>query len=196
MILKNKTTEEQYFVGLYEKWWHYPLLGLTWFLPHKAYLLKEKDNPKPIKTKFSLGMGLATGLSFILGDVIRSMGLVGVPKEYQWIGKVLAYPISVILVLIIYKWYFNLLKKRDKVRFERSYNIQLNIFSFRTLKKIAFPLITSFVFIALLSESLEFDVFSLFIVAIVSSVIIVLFTIGAGAKVLIISVEGEKLITE
>jgi len=196
MLIKNKENGNQYFISLYEKWWQLPLLGLTWFLPHKAYLLKDIDNSKPIKTKFSVGMGIVTGVSFILGDIIRNMGIIGVPNDYQWFGKVLAYPVSIVLVLIIYKWYFNLLIKRDRVNFERSYKIQLNIFSFKILKKITFPLVTSFIFILLLSKSLEFDVFSMFIVIIVSLVIIVLFTLSIGIKVLIVSVEDEKLITE
>lgn len=32
--------------------------------------------------------------------------------------------------------------------------------------------------------------------AIVSSAIVVLFTLGAGVKVLVVSIDGEKLITE
>lgn len=196
MLIKNKENGNQYFINLYEKWWQFPLLGLTWFFPHKAYLLKDIDNSKPIKTKFSVGMGIVTGFSFILSDIIRNMGLIGVPQKYQWFGKVLAYPVSILLVMIIYKWYFNLLIKRDRVNFKRSYKIQLNIFSFKILKKITFPLVTSFIFILLLSKSLEFDVLSMFIVIIVSSVIIVLFTLSVGIKVLVVSVEDEKLITE
>lgn len=195
MIVRN-SNNKQYFVKLFEKWWHYPLLGLTWFLPHKAYLLKDIDYSKSTKSKFSIWLGLATGVSFILGDIIRSMGIASIPTEYKWISKFLAYPVSILFVFIIYKWYFNLLKKRDRIEFKKSYTLQLNAFSFKTLKKIAFPLITSFVFIVLLSESLKFDVFSMFIVIIVSIVIIVLFTLSVGIKVLIVSIEGEKLITE
>lgn len=52
MNLRNKKTGDQYFVDLFEKWWHYPLLGLTWFLPNNAYSYKEKDRTTPTKFKF------------------------------------------------------------------------------------------------------------------------------------------------
>ena len=119
MIVRN-SNNKQSFVKLFEKWWHYPLLGLTWFLPHKAYLLKDIDYSKSTKSKFSIWLGLATGVSFILGDIIRSMGIASIPTEYKWISKFLAYPVSILFVFIIYKWYFNLLKKRDRLEFKKS----------------------------------------------------------------------------
>lgn len=49
MNLRNKKTGDQYFVDLFEKWWHYPLLGLTWFLPNNAYPYKDKDRIIPTR---------------------------------------------------------------------------------------------------------------------------------------------------
>jgi len=65
MRLENKGNGDEYFIDLFEKWWHYPLLAFTWFLPHKAYPYKEKDGSVPAKFKFDAKMGLATGLSLI-----------------------------------------------------------------------------------------------------------------------------------
>lgn len=196
MRLINKSNGDQYFIDLFEEWWHFPLLGLTWFLPHKAYLVREKNSSKPNKFRFTAGMGLATGFSFILGDIIRGMGLKGVPLEYHWIGKVFAYPLSVVLIILFYKWFVNFLKERNRVNFEKYYIVHLNILSLRTIKKCAFKLITSFIFILFLSKSLELDIFGIFLTIIVSCVLIVLFTLSVGIDVPVVSIEGDKLITE
>lgn len=50
MRLINKSSGDPYFKDLFEKWWLYPLLFLTWFLPHNAYQYKDKD--RTIQTKF------------------------------------------------------------------------------------------------------------------------------------------------
>lgn len=34
MYLKDLETNELYFVNIFEKWWHFLLLGFTWFIPH------------------------------------------------------------------------------------------------------------------------------------------------------------------
>lgn len=196
MNLRNKKTGDQYFIDLFEKWWHFPFLGLTWFLPHNAYLLKNKNYSNPYKFKFSLGMGVATGLSFILGDLIRKINITKVPTEYYWVGKVFAYPLLIIFMGIAWKYLVHQLKKRDRVDFEKTYKVQLNILSFNTLKKCSFRLITSFILILFLSETIKFDIVGMILLIIIISIFIVIFTIGVGIDVDVISSEGSRLKTE
>lgn len=196
MNLRNKKTGDQYFIDLFEKWWHFPFLGLTWFLPHNAYLLKNKNYSKPKKFKYSLGMGIASGLSFILGDLIRKINFVKVPTEYYWIGKVFAYPLIVVLMVLTWRYLVYQLRIRDRVDFEKSYKVQLNILSFNTLKKCLFRLITSFVLILFLSETIKFDIVGMILLIIITSIFIIIFTIGVGIDVDVISTEGSKLKTE
>jgi len=42
MYLIDLETNQLYFVNIFDKWWYFPLLGFTWFFPHKAYLLEKK----------------------------------------------------------------------------------------------------------------------------------------------------------
>lgn len=196
MNLRNKKTGDQYFIDLFEKWWHFPFLGLTWFLPHKAYLLKNKNYSKPFKFRFSLGMGIATGFSFILGGLIRKIDFVSVPTEYYWVGKVLAYPFSVFFLVLAWKYLVYQLKKRDRVNFDKSFKIQLNILSFNTLKKCSFRLITSFILIMFLSETIKFDIVGMLLIMIITSIFIVTFTIGVGIDVEVVSNNGDNLVTE
>lgn len=193
MNLRNKKTGDQYFIDLFEKWWHFPFLGLTWFLPHNAYLLKNKNYSKPKKFKYSLGMGIASGLSFILGDLIRKINFVKVPTEYYWIGKVFAYPLIVVLMVLTWRYLVYQLRIRDRVDFEKSYKVQLNILSFNTLKKCLFRLITSFILILFLSETIKFDLIGMILLIIITSIFIIIFTIGVGIDVPVLSTEGSEL---
>lgn len=87
-------------------------------------------------------------------------------------------------------------KKRDRVDFEKSYKFQLNILSFNTLKKCSFRLITSFILILFLSETIKFDLIGMILLIIITSIFIIIFTIGVGIDVDVISTEGSKLKTE
>ena len=80
------------------------LLAFTWFLPHKAYPSKEKDSSAPTKFKFAANMGLVTGLSLILGNVKRSLNLFTLPEEYYWIRKFLTYPLSLLALIITWRY--------------------------------------------------------------------------------------------
>ncbi len=196
MRLVNKSSGEQYFVDLFEKWWHYPLLALTWFLPHKAYPYIEKDSSVPVKTKFDAKMGLATGFSFILGDIIRSMNLFTLTEEYYWIGKVFAYPLSLIALIITWRYFSNLLKKKDIINFEKYYYVRLRVFSFKAFKAYSIRLIFIYIAMLVVAETIKFDVFSMLIVLAVSLFFVVLLSLALGAGVGVTSIDGDKLKTE
>ena len=110
MRLINKSSGEQYFIDLFEKWWHYPLLALTWFIPHKAYPYKKNNNSIPVKFKFDFKMGIVTGLSFILADIARNLKIFSFSEEYYWIGRVFAYPISLLALIITWRYFSNFKK--------------------------------------------------------------------------------------
>lgn len=193
MNLRNKKTGDQYFIDLFEKWWHFPLHGLTWFLPHNAYLLKNKNYSKPYKFKYSLGMGISAGLSFILGDLIRKINFVKVPTEYYWVGKVFAYPLIIVLIILTWKYLIYQLRIRNRVDFEKSYKVQLSILSINTISKCSFRLLVSFILILFLSETIKFDFIGMILMLIISCIFIITFTIGVGIDVPVLSTEGSEL---
>ena len=196
MQLVNKSSGEQYFIDLFEKWWQYPLLALTWFLPHKAYPIKQKENTAPVKVKFNAKMGLAMGFSFIFGDVIRNMNIFTLPEEYYWIGQVLAYPISLIALIITWRYITNRLRKKNMINFEKYYFVRLKVFSIKAFKTYFIRLIVIFISILALAETIKFDIFSMFIVLSVSLLLIVLLSLTLGSSIGIITIDGDKLQTE
>lgn len=193
MRLENKGNGEEYFIDLFEKWWHYPLLALTWFLPHKAYPIKQKENSAPVKVKFNAKTGLAMGFSFILGDVIRNMNIFTLPEEYYWIGQVLAYPISLIALIITWRYITNILRKKNMINFDKYYYVRLKVFSIKAFKTYFIRLIVIFISILALAETVKFDIFSMFIVLVVSLFLILLLSLTLGGSIGVISIDGDIL---
>lgn len=193
MRLENKGNGDEYFIDLFEKWWHYPLLAFTWFLPHKAYPYKVKDGSVPAKFKFDAKMGLATGLSLILGNVIRSLNLFTLPEEFHWIGKVLAYPISLLALIIAWRYLSKFLKKKNSINFGKYYYFRLSIFSFKTFKIYFLKLLFIFLAMLLLTETVKSDFIGIIIVASVLLFIIVLITLALGAGVRDLEIDGNKI---
>jgi len=193
MRIVNKSSGEQYFVDLFEKWWHYPLLALTWFVPHKAYPYKDKDSSVPVKFKFDTKMGLAMGFSFIIGDIVRSMNLFTLPEEYHWIGKVLAYPISLLALIITWRYLSKLLKKKNTINFGEYYYFRLSIFSFKTFKIYFLKLLIICLVMLLLTETVKSDLIGIIIVATVLLFFIVLITLALGAGIRVLEIDGNKI---
>lgn len=195
MRLINKSNGDQYFIDLFEKWWHYPLLFLTWFFPHKAYPYKEKDRTIPTKFKFNAKMGLATGIIFILGDIIRKMNLMTLSEEYYWLGKVFAYPLALITLIIVWRILLNHLRKKDLIDFNKYYYVRINMFSLKAIKIYFMRFLVFYFMFMALPESVTMDIFSMLIVIIVSLYVIVLISIGFLNGTEVISIEGELLRT-
>lgn len=196
MQLVNKSNGEQYFIDLFEKWWHYPLLALTWFLPHKAYPIKQKVSSDPVKVKFNPKIGIAIGFSFILAEIVRSLNLFSLSKEYYWIGKVFAYPISLIALIITWRYITNTLRKKNMINFDKYYYVRLKVFSIKAFKTYFIRLIVIFISILALAETVKFDIFSMFIVLAVSLFSILLLSLTLGGSIGIITIDGDKLKTE
>lgn len=196
MRLINKSNGDQYFIDLFEKWWHYPLLFLTWFFPHKAYPYKEKDRTIPTKFKFDAKMGLATGFIFILGDIIRKMNLMTLSEEYYWLGKVFAYPLALITLIIVWRILLNHLRKKDLIDFNKYYYVRINMFSLKAIKIYFMRFLVLYFMFMFLSESITLDVFSMFIVVIGTLYFVTLMSIGLVSGVGVISFEDELLKNE
>ncbi len=75
MFIRDVETNEQYYFDLYDKWWHYPLLGLSWFFTHKAYLNEKPVPPGKLKIAKVSGVakGLAVGAGYIFSGFLRSI---------------------------------------------------------------------------------------------------------------------------
>ena len=196
MNLKNKFTNDVYFIDLYEYWWHYALIGFTWFLPHKAYKINVRNNNKPKGFKFTIGMSLAMVNGFIINDLMQNFDFIKIPLEYQWFGKILACPFTVLLLVISWKFIKRIVKNGNRVNFERKYRIQLNIFSFNTLRKIFLRLAISFISIFLFASSTKYDLYGLILTLFLSTVVLLSTTFIAGDEIEIISVEGDILKTK
>lgn len=196
MRLINKSNGDQYFIDLFEKWWHYPLLALTWFLPHKAYPYKEKDISIPVKFKFNAKMGLATGFSFILGNVIRRMNLFTLPEEYYWIGQVIAYPLTLITLIITWRYFYNFLKQKNIINFDKFYYVRLNVFSIKAIKIYFIRLIVIIISLLVISEVVKYEIIGMIVVICISLFLIVLLSITLGGGIGVVSIEGDVLKTE
>jgi hypothetical protein len=196
MRLINKSSGEQYFIDLFEKWWHYPLLALTWFIPHKAYPYKKNNNSIPVKFKFDFKMGIVTGLSFILADIARNLKIFSFSEEYYWIGRVFAYPISLLALIITWRYFSNFLKKKNTINFDKYYIVRLRIFSFKSFKIYFIRLIVIFISMLVIAEVVKYELIGMIVVISISVFLIVLLSITLGGGIGVLSIEGEKLVVE
>ena len=196
MNLRNKKTGDQYFVDLFEKWWHYPLLGLTWFFPHKAYKISVNVNNKSNNFKFSIWMALAMSFGFIINSILEKINFIGVLPDYYWIGRVLAYPICILLLFTFWKYIKKLVIKGNRVDFGKVYFIKIKIYSLNTIRKCIIRFSISVISIILLATSIEYSLYGMLITILLSIVMLLSTTLIIGSEVGIISVEDENLITE
>ena len=107
MYIFDKSTEKEYFLNPFEKWWHYFLLVFAWFVPHKAYQVKnytrKKDkvaNKKPLAE--SMGMVIVImGVKLIgqFDDII----LFRVNTVQAILSAIFLYASSVIAVFLYWK---------------------------------------------------------------------------------------------
>lgn len=196
MNLKNKNTGDQYFIDLFEKWWHYPLLGLTWFLPHKAYKISVNINNNSKKFKFSTGMALAMAFGFIINRMLEKINFIEVSPNYYWIGRVFAYPICTLLMFTFWKYIKKLVTKGNRVDFGKAYFIKIKFYSLNTVRKCIFRFSISVISIFLLATSIEYNLYGMLISMLLSFVMLFSTTLIIGSEVEIISAEGDNLITE
>ena len=118
------------------------------------------------------------------------MNLMTLSKEYYWLGKVFAYPLALITLIIVWKILLNHLRKKDLIDFNKYYYVRINMFSLKAIKTYSIRLIVFYFMFMALPESVTMDIFSMLIVIIVSLYVIVLISIGFLNGTEFIFIEG------
>lgn len=195
MYIRNIETKEQYFLFLYESWWHYPLLGFTWFLEHNAYLIKDaKGSVKSTKIS-GLGVGLVLVLSMIIGNFIQEISIYKIPEQYYWIGEYLTYPLVVISIILIWKYMLSHaigLKDLDK---EQVVRVKIN---YKSSKIFSFllKLVGSFALIAVIGESIRLDIITFALILVSMYILLILVIFFAGASTIMQSKDGRRFMID
>jgi len=133
MYVINETTGEEYYFNLYEKWWHYFLLGFAYFIPHRAYKLTQYPK-KRLQDLSNRGIMISLGIGAIgiLQDTLyfeTSITLEGYIVPYLLIGYMLVVLVTIIL------WNASHSKKVE-INKRKYIDIKINLFSFNTFRTI------------------------------------------------------------
>jgi len=134
MYTINETTGEEYYFNLYEKWWHYFLLGFAYFIPHRAYKLTHypKKRLREWRNRDWIMISLGIGAVRILRDIFyfeTSTALEVNIFSYLVIGYILIVLVTIIL--------WNVFRSREVEINKRKYiDIKINLFSFNTFRTI------------------------------------------------------------
>ena len=107
MYIYDESTEKEYFLNPFEKWWHYFLLVFAWFVPHKAYQVKnytrKKDKEKNKKLLAeSMGMVIVTVVVKLMGS-FEEIIFFRVNTTLVVLHAISLYALSVIVVFIYWK---------------------------------------------------------------------------------------------
>lgn len=137
--------------------------------------------------------GKQLALLFIVSDIIRKMNLLTLSEEYNWIGKVFAYPLALIALIITWRLLSNSLREKNVINFDKYYYVRLKVFSFKAIKTYSIRLIIFYFLFLLLSESVTMDIFSMFIMIIGTLYYIVLTSIALLSGTWVISIENDVL---
>ena len=201
MFIRDVETNEQYYFDLYDKWWHYPLLGLSWFFPHKAYLNEKPVPPGKLKIAKVSGVakGLAVGAGYIFSGFLRSLNTFKMPEEYYWLGPYFAYIFLVISLIVFWKLFINYSNKnvKKRINYDTCYHVRIKFYALDAIIHCYWKLFVSFIFAAAMSESIKYDFLGTVLIYIVCSLLSLLGSVsaGAGGKVIIVSKEGKRFKT-
>ena len=134
MYTINETKGEEYYFNLYEKWWHYFLLGFAYFVPHRAYKLTQypKKRLQDLSNRDWIRLSLGIGAVGILRDVFyfeTSTALEVNIFSYLLIGYILV----VLVTIILWKASHS---KEVEINEKKYIDIKINLFSFNTFRTI------------------------------------------------------------
>jgi len=159
MYTINETTGEEYYFNLYEKWWHYFLLGFAYFIPHRLYKLKKfpkerVDSTKDISNNKDLNKWrnrCIITIPILVGilRVYQNIFIIDKPEEYVWLYGIVLYLSVVATTAASYILLHSRETKYDKDIF---ITIRMKLFSFATLKAIIWHVIILVVTIIVLFE--------------------------------------------
>jgi len=197
MIIKDVNSEELYAIDLFEEWWHFLILGFSWFVPHKAYKMKHFEIGKSSKksSRYGVFSGLAIGTGLILGDILRVVDKIKIPEEFHLIMSLLTLPLVIISMYII--WF---LIKRKSIAFKNcdigNYIIvKIDLLSLETLKKCIWKLIVGFYFTYFTSVNFRSGIITIILLTPTLLIISCLYFIGVGKNVTINSKDNKKYIS-
>lgn len=195
MIIKDQKSNEQYFLDLYEKWWHFLFLGFSWFLPHKAYL--HSKNVKVVEfekqKKGGIGLGIAIGCGIIISSLLQTIKIYKIPEEFHWIGIFFVYPLVVISLMVLWKYIKKNANGKENINQNKYIIVKIKWNSIDSVVHCYPKLLLSLFFFALLVESIKFDLILIIVVVFLSGIFMLLVTITAGTDTIINSLDGKIL---
>lgn len=194
MYIKDLETNEQYFMYLYDKWWHYLFLGLTWFVPHKAYLMKKKFNTnQETRSKYSgIKFGLLIGSGFFISDILQRLELYKVPEPYYWIWYLIVYPLIVLSTFISWQFILKITKNNRELDYDKVKIVKIRFFSLNAIIHCYWKLLISFVLILIIFESIKFDLIFIPIAVVIFNIFIFTFNLLAGFNTIIHSSDNRN----
>lgn len=189
MYLKDLETGELYFVNIFEKWWHFLLLGFTWFTPHKAFLLKKDVVVSQEKSKKYSGIktGILIGLSYSISDFLQSLDIYKIPEVYYWVWQIIAFPLIAITIAIFWNYILRTTQGARSVDYDSSKIVKIKIGSLSTILHSSWKLVLSFIFVLLVFESIKFNLILLLITVFVSGICILTLSFLTGINTTIYS---------
>lgn len=195
MIIKDQDSNEQYFLDLYEKWWHFMLLGLSWFLPHRAYLHSKKVRVVEFekKRKGDIGLGIAIGFGIILSSLLQTIKIYKIPEEFHWLGIFIVYPMVVISLMFLWRYIKNNANGKENINKDKYIIVKIKWNTLDSLTHCYSKILLSFFFFVLLVESIKFDLIMIIIVVFLSWIFLLLVIITAGTDANINSSDGKIL---
>ena len=171
MYTINKNTGEEYYFNLYEKWWHYFLLGFSYFVPHRLYKLKTYPKSRVEIAKGSTRGGKAnrwsastvvsSSLTVGLLRIIQDAFILDKPEEYVWVYAIALY-LSLVLMTVVF---YALMHSEDTNYNKCVYlKIRIKLFSFKTLKAVIWHIIGIVLLVMILFEIwyMETNILALF----------------------------------
>ncbi len=193
MIIKDVNSEELYAIDLFEEWWHFFILGFSWFVPHKAYKMKHFEIGKSTKksSRYGVYSGLAIGFGLILGDILRVVDKIKIPEEFHLIMSLLTLPLVIISMYII--WF---LIKRRSIAFkncdtENYILVKIDFLSLNAFIKCYWKLIFGIFFSYYISVNFRSGIITIILLTPTLLIISCFYFIGVGKNAIIKSANNK-----
>ena len=136
MFIKGVENNDKYYISLHEKKWYYFLLGINWFIPHRAYKVLKRDKVVTEKqtVKNSIGIGLAIGLASIFTDYYIQIESSYLPESIVTFLSIIVFPLIILMAYLISRYYSKLRRNRFQLDYDDFIIVKVKLFSLKTLK--------------------------------------------------------------
>ena len=188
MYTINETTGEEYYFNLYEKWWHYFLLGFAYFIPHRAYALAYCSTKKMKKWKNRDWIIMFSGVGII--KALQGVFHFEIPlalEDYIFSYIIIGYILVVLVTIILWKASYS---KEIEINRKKYIDIKINLFSFNTFRTIIWRTI-GIIFCIIIPFELEVYNSDLIVLMICCVVMIAVVMILYGQKVKLVLENGD-----